>query len=274
MRTMQLVGAMLILVGLLFALNVISLATLVVDTTPPNIMSTVPAADQVYVSIDKATAHVTDDISGVKQVVFYLYDFQSSSYIYNAKFMTLTSGNNIDGTWEYTFSSTLATPGKYAVLLRAQDNAANVKDSGWINFTIYSQLQGKWYINDQEITNTSQTVYSKSTSITFKFVKTAGVVDQSVTVKVSGSSPTRQFTYGVDHISEGVWESTWTLEPAVWTITLQASDGIRTITYSMVNLQIGEQSPPMPLPSFSSSQMLGVVLIAVGAVLALGRKMV
>jgi hypothetical protein len=181
----------------------------------------------------------------------------------------------MDGTWTCAPpGGTITTPGKYAVAMVAQDNAANNGNTGWINFTIYSQLQGKWYINDQEITNTSQTVYSKSTSITFKFVKTAGVADQSVTVKVSGSSPTRQFTYGVDHISEGVWESTWTLEPAVWTITLQASDGIRTITYSMVNLQIGEQSPPMPPPSFSSSQMLGVVLIAVGAVLALGRKMI
>jgi hypothetical protein len=245
--------------------------TLVVDTAPPTFVSTVPAAGQVYASLTSASAHVTDDVSGVKQVRFYLYNYQTASYIYNAVVMSLTSGNSMDGTWTYTFPTALTTPGKYAAEFIAQDNAANVKDTGWMNFTIYTQLQGNWYINDQQITSTSQTVYSSSTSITFKFVKTAGIDDSYITVIVSGSSSVRSFNYNVDHVSAGTWQSTWTLEAGTWTITLKAYDGTTTITYSVVGLTI----PGAFIWVMTTQQALilaGMLSIVAGVVLRIKKK--
>jgi hypothetical protein len=244
--------------------------TLVVDTTAPTFVSTVPAANQVYASVSQCSAHVTDDVSGVKQVVCYIYNYQTAT-TYMAS-MTLSSGNNMDGTWTCAPpGGTITTPGKYAVAMVAQDNAANNGNTGWINFTIYTQLQGNWYINDQQITSTSQTVYSSSTSITFKFVKTAGIDDSYITVIVSGSSSVRSFNYNVDHVSAGTWQSTWTLEAGTWTITLKAYDGTTTITYSVVGLTI----PGAFIWVMTTQQALvlaGMLSIVAGVVLRVKKK--
>jgi hypothetical protein len=163
-----------------------------------------------------------------------------------------------DGTWQVSFTA-VSTPGKYCAYFIAQDNAANIKELR-VNFTIYRGLLGNWYINGVQITSTTQKVYAGSTNVTFKFVKTAGIEDKYLTVKVS---ETGAFSYGVDYISADTWQSTWTISPGTHTLTLSAYDGTTIITMSVIGLQIGEAKFPT-LTTGNMLQIAGAVMLIAG----------
>jgi hypothetical protein len=266
MRTMQLVGAMLILVGLLFTLNIVSLATLVVDTSAPALSNFVPADRSVVVSINSASATASDSESGVSAVYFSLGSYDTKQYLIKQQPANLTSGDKYSGTWSLTFS-TVSTPGNYFIYWQAGDYAGNWA-TVMVQFTIYTQLQGKWYINDIEIINTSQTIYSKTTSVSFKFQKTAGTDDAKISCWVEEGG-TKILTLTLSDSTSHIWTGNYTFSNGKHNLALKANDGTSTITMSIINLQIGEEWTPPPI---GINQLLGVVLIVVGTVLALRKK--
>jgi len=75
--------------------------------------------------------------------------------------------------WEYDIPD-ITTGGTYSFTFKAKNKAGLTAEySG--TFTIYTALQGNWYINNQPITSPTQTIYATSPTVSFKFQKTAGV---------------------------------------------------------------------------------------------------
>jgi hypothetical protein len=266
MRTMQFVGLVLILVGLLFVTNVLSMVTVVVDTTKPTLTITSPK-DGETITVSQLPASVnlhykfSDDVGVVKLAI--ITDYGAA--------------------WELGFGSGFAyyegdypvagipTEGSHKVTCKAVDAAGNAAEVT-ITFTIqvYRNLQGDWYVNDQKVTSPTQTIYVKTTIVTFTFQKTVGVDDSKISCWVEEGG-TKILTLSLADTTNHVWTGSYTFANGKHALTLKASDGTSTVTMSIANLQVGET---WELPHFNISQLLGFALIVVGVVLALQRKTV
>jgi len=211
------------------------LVTLVVDTTAPTLSNFGPGSGAVVPSIDSAWVTAEDSGSGVQAVYFSLANLDTKTYIIQQQPATLTTGDKYRGTWQIYFSK-VTTPGKYIIYWQAGDYAGN-----WatyqVTFTIYTQLQGKWYINDQEITSTTQTVYSKTATVSFKFQKTAGIDDSYISCWVEEGG-TKILTLSLTDSTNHIWTGSYTFSAGTHNLTIKAYDGTTTITYSIVGLTI------------------------------------
>jgi hypothetical protein len=208
-----------------------------------------------------------DPGSGVDWVMTGCQSLDSGATIWASKYMTLKSGTIYSGTWRYEYTSNLPS-GKYKWSFVAYDKAGNYLTKEF-TFTVYTSLQGKWYVNDQEITSPTQTVYSASTTITFKFVKSAGIEDSKIKCWVEeGGTKILDLTLS----AAATWTGSKTLSAGTHNLALKANDGVATITMSILNLQTGEQPTTLQLPSIGLNQMLGIALMLFGAVLAVKRR--
>jgi len=266
MRTMQIAGVILILVGLLFFTNVLAFVTVVVDTTGPEIAGTTPANGVTYAQLTSLDVHCRDLESGVKSVQMVI-----NGTSYGLKYQAASPNYPNYDWWTKDLSYTpINTPGTYTYTVTVTNNAGlQTSQSG--TFTIYTQLQGKWFVNDQEITNTSQTVYSTSTTVTFKFQKTAGIADSYLSCWVQEGG-TKILTLTLTDTTNHIWTGSYTFSAGSHNLALKANDGTTTITMSIVGLQTGEQPTTLQPPPIGLNQMLGIALIAVGAVLAFKKR--
>jgi hypothetical protein len=210
------------------------LVTLVVDTEPPTILSTNPANGSVVASVTALEATIKDSVSGVSSVSLG-YIAPSTTVIVGGA-ATLVSGDKYQGTWQWTPPLPPTTPGQYKLTVTAKDAAGNTQYQEF-TFTIYTQLQGKWYINDQEITSSSQTIYSKSTTVTFKFQKTAGIDDSYISCWVEEGG-TKILTLSYTDSTNHIWTGSYTFSAGTHNLAIKAYDGTATITYSIVGLTI------------------------------------
>jgi hypothetical protein len=257
-KTVQLIGAALILVGLLFALNIVSFATLVVDTTPPEIANTYPANGSVYTSILAIDCYFRDLESGIQSATF-----QIGSTVYTLTYAGAAPSSFPNCEWWTYGPMSLNTPGTYSYTVKVTNKAGlQAQQSG--SFIIYTQLQGNWYINDQQITSSSQTVYSTSATVSFKFQKTAGLDDAKITCWVEEGG-TKLLTLTLTDSTNHIWTGSYTFSLGTHNLVLTAYDGSKKVTMSIVSLQFGQE--PSPPPSLSNSQLLGVGLLVVGCVL-------
>jgi len=96
-------------------------------------------------------------------------------------------------------------------------------------------LTGRWWINDVEITDETQTLYLTSNTVTFRFAETSG---EAATVVVSWTGAS---TGSVElSKSEGEWTGTATLGDGSYEITLTATDARgTTFTLSIASSQTG-----------------------------------
>ena len=92
-------------------------------------------------------------------------------------------------------------------------------------------LAGSWFINGVQITDSSQTVYSKTLLIAFEFDKTAGAADSAVTCTVTEGS---NLLVTLTNSAAGKWTGTVTFTGGSHDLSLQATDGKSTITLSVV----------------------------------------
>ena len=262
----------LIIIGIaLLAVSIIHpLVTLVVDNTPPKIEETLPSNGGVYTSLTKIVAYVYDYESGVKSVTCVIDGVSYNLYRSTIQPLAVAQMDSGSGEyWERTVSIT--TPGTHTFEFTATNKAGlSSKVSG--TFTIYTDLQGKWYINDQEITSSSQTIYSTSLTVTFKFVKTAGIDDSYISCWVEEGG-TKILTLTLTDSSKHVWTGVYTFKPGTHTLTLKVSDGRKTLTLSIVNLTIPEATPTttpgatFKLTTQQTVMLLGGLLVAVGLLL-------
>ena len=256
---MLLAGVFILFVGYAFPM-----VTVVVDTEPPTFTASNPSSGSIVLQIDSFTAKFTDSGLGVEGVYFSLASLVTNQYLVTQQPMTLISGNMYSGTWKYTVSPVVTDSGKYIVYVQAGDYADN-----WVTYNVelqvYVQFQGKWYINDKEIASSNQTIYSKTNTVTFKFVKTAGIADSYITCTV-WEGAAKQLT--LTSTEANTWTGSYTLTAGKHTLQLKAYDGTKEIVMSVLDLGIGDipQEFPFPLGINHLIIIVGVVLSAVGIV--------
>jgi len=263
------VGLLLIVVGLLFLLNIplylFPGITLIVDSTGPSINPIYPQDGKVYSSISQFECYVSDAESGVQSVTLTI-DSQTFTMI-----MGTGRDNSIYGAyWYYTPSSAYNSPGTHSFTFKAT-NYAGLSTTVSGSFTIYSDLKGDFYVNDVKITSASQVIYATSRTVNFKFVKTGGSASPNqitVTVEWSGPATGRQT---LPYTATDTWSGSVTFTAdGKYTVTLTANDGVKTITMSIVGLQIGES---YNLPTFGFYQWLGALMILLGLVITIRSRM-
>jgi hypothetical protein len=255
----------LIVIGIaLLALGAIyPLVTLVVDTTPPVVGTTVPSNGAVYQRVDKLTVYCYDTESGIASVTTVIDSIPCTlSYISKEP----QSPYEI---WQFTPSTPITLPKTYSFTTTVK-NKADLTTTVSGTFTIYTQFQGNWYINDQQITNTSQTIYSSTATVSFKFQKTVGVDDSYISCWVEEGG-TKILTLTLTDITNHIWTGTYTFTPGTHNLAIKANDGTTTITYSIVSLTI----PGAFVWVMTTQQALtlaGVLSIVAGAALRVKKK--
>jgi hypothetical protein len=260
MKTMQVAGIALILVGMLFALNVVSLATIIVDNTPPTFVSMIPKNGETYSTAPTtATAQVTDYESGVAGVAVTI---DGTSYK-----LSLISGTIYDGQW--SVGITAPSTGSHSLTWVATNKAGLSKTvSG--TFTVSpgtpppTQLQGNWYINSELISTSTQTVYSATTTVRFTFMKTAGPDDSAVTCKVLEGSAVLVV---LSHTGTGLWEGAYTFTLGTHTVTLQASSSDGNVVMSIVDIDFTSK----PVFGLSIQQLIGIAMVGAGLVVVMKK---
>jgi hypothetical protein len=261
---MFLTGMFLLFTGLAYPL-----VTVVVDTTPPVIGSTIPApgpgGTSVYSSLSTISAVVTDTESGVNTVTCSIDGGTTWSLAY-----MIASAR-----YEYTLLIPLTTAGTHTFNFIAT-NKVGLQSSSSGSFTIYTGLTGTWYVNNIAITSTSQVVYATSATVSFKFVKTTGVADSSITCTVV-EAVAGGMSLTLTNSAASTWTGSYTFALGTHTLTLKAYDGTQSVIMSVIGLQFG--SGGFELPQFNSRQIytlvsmaIGLPLMGIGLVLMFMRK--
>ena len=237
--------------------------TVIVDTTPPDITATCPENGKVYNSLTKITAWVGDPETDVTSVTCTIngqtYTLHISSVTPTPLAIADTGGYYL---WEYDISD-ITTGGTYSFTFKAKNRAGLTAEySG--TFTIYTQLQGNWYINDQSITSPTQTIYATSTTVSFKFQKTAGLEDTKISCWVEEGGA-RILTLTLTDTANHVWTGAYTFSPGTHTLKLVASDGTNTVTFSVIGLTIGGGG--WTLTMRQTLMLVGAITVAAGALL-------
>jgi len=234
--------------------------TLVVDTTPPEIAGTMPKNGGVYAQLTALDVHCRDLESGIKSVQMVI-----NGTSYGLKYQAASPSYPGYDWWMKDLSYTpINTPGKYTYTVTVTNNAG-LQTSLSGTFTIYTQLQGKWYINDIEITSSSQTIYSQSTTVSFKFQKTAGIDDKYISCWVEEGG-TKILTLSLTDSTNHIWTGSYTFTAGTHNLAIKAHDGTTTITYSIVGLTI----PGAVVWVMTTQQALilaGVLALVAGAVM-------
>jgi len=250
---MLLAGVFILFVGYAFPM-----VTVVVDTTPPAVRLIHPST-ATGSSLTELVACVIDPESGIKSVICEVADTTHSLFCVRRDPLSK------DEKW-YLDITDITTPGDYPYSWTITNKAGLSTILGG-TYTIYTDLQGKWYVNDIEITSPAQTVYAPSKTVSFKFVKTAGVADSSITCTVwEGTTQLLTLT----NSAMSTWTGSYTFTLGKHTLDLKASDGTQTVTMSVIGLQVGPEG--FQLPQFSMLQILSLASIAIGTLLVFTGK--
>lgn len=255
----MLLGLALLFIGLVYPM-----ATLVVDNTPPIIDGTVPQDLGSYGMLDQIIVRVYDPESGIGSV-------QCS--ILNVGTYTLTFTGKTEQSfeiWYYVLPKPITTPGTYSFVITATNKAGLTNLVGGVFNIVYTPLKGKWYINNQEITNATQTVYSPTETVSFKFQRSsvtgAGDIDDSKVSAFVVENGNTILTLSLKDPANHIWTGSYTFTPGTHNLELKASDGTTTITLSVVGLEIPGQFQPAgwKLDVRTLLMIIGALLLAFG----------
>jgi hypothetical protein len=182
----------------------------------------------------------------------------------------LKSGTANQGVWAKTVTGMKS--GTYSFTFFATNNAGMQSQlSG--TYTIYTNLQGKWYMKDDvatdytEITSATQVIYLRTLKVYFKFVKTAGVEDSKITCRVINHD-TGLTLITLSNTASGTWEGSYPFDKSgKYNLDLDAYDGLSHITLSIFDVGIQYQevlpTPPLPLAQISLI-LIGIVFVGYG----------
>jgi len=250
---------------LLFAGFVFPMVTLVADNTPPvwgtasdGTVALVPRDSDVLQSCGLIQAGVKDPESGIASVTAWIDTTQ-----YN---LALGLGTIYDGIWRLSISAVAV--GTHTIKYTAT-NKVDLSTTYTGSFKVYTALQGNWYVNDILITSPTQEVWSKSPTFAFKFVKTAGIADSSITC-TGWEGGTKIFT--LVNTAAGTWTGSFTFSLGKHTLDLKASDGTGTITMSIFDFYVGDK--PIVLPTLNIMQIFGLASTGIGLLLIFTGKKV
>ena len=245
--------------GMLLISFVFPMVIVVVDNTPPawRILHPSTATGTALIEL---VAYVKDPESGIQSVTCNVAGTTHSlSYV-------LTDSIFKDEKWYKDIPDITATgsyPFEWVIT-----NKAGLTTTVTGTYTIYTGLQGKWYVNNIELTDPTQTIYSTSTTVNFKFVKTAGVEDSKILCSVwEGTTQ----LLSLPNTATSTWIGSYTFTAGSHTLALKAYDGTTTVTMSVIGMQIGTTTPQ--LPQLNTLQILGLASTGIGLLLIFtGRK--
>jgi len=252
---MFLAGAFMLLVSFVFPM-----VTVLVDNTPPTWIMTsdgkvgiTPRNGETYSLVTSVIVFVKDEESGVESVKATVdtttYDCSSMpNFWYSGIFPALPVGSHS--------IKVVAT------------NGVGLSTTYSGTFTVYTNLQGNWYVNGVQITDPAQVIKATSLIVNFQFDKTLGVEDSKITCTVvEGSTVLLTLTNTVAN----TWKGSYTFTTGQHSLTLKASDGTQTVTMSVIGMQIGPTTPK--LPQLNTLQILGLASTGIGLLLIFtGRK--
>jgi len=263
------VGIALVIVGLvLFASPVdfigIGLAQVVVDTTPPQFLSTFPAHTGWYSTVTAFSVRVDDGAegSGVYSVSAILNEFPAVS---------LAKSTFDPSAWTVKLASPITQTGNYILKFIATDYARNGNNIN-IAFSVGPlTLAGKWFINNIEISTSTDKFITQSRTVTFKFVKDPNVLVSSsqITVTVSCDSSktpscSQAFTTRTLPTTDTqTWTTSVTIPDGRYSFVLKADAGSAGVVALNFVGEIGNVSPF----NITAQQILGVVITIFGVAL-------
>jgi hypothetical protein len=245
-------------ISLLFIGFLVPMAILYADDTPPvwgtasdGTVALSPKDGDVLGSLGTSVAAVLDSESGVASVTL---SIDGTSYS-----MSLTTGTIYNGVWG---KSGLSVPeGTHTVQYTAK-NKVGLSTTYTGSFKIYG-LNGDWYINNILITGPTQEVYSSSLTVSFKFVKTAGAADSSITCTVAeGGTALLKLT----NSAAGTWTGSYTFARGKHTLELKASDGTNTVTMSLFDFKV-QTGYEILWNLYDIAKAAGAIMTTVGLVL-------
>jgi len=226
------------------------------DDTPPVYMNLVPSSIS-YSSLPYLQAYVKDVDSGIQSVTCTI-----SGTTYTLVYGDVLSGYEV---WDCDIPD-ITAEGNYSYSWVIK-NKAGLTSTPSGTFTIYTALQGNWYVNDILITSPTQEVWSKSTTFAFKFVKTAGIADSSITC-TGWEGGTKIFT--LVNTAASTWSGSFTFSLGKHTLDLQATDGTGIIHMNIFEFQVGDK--PLELPQLNMLQIFGLASTGIGLLLIFTDK--
>ena len=260
---MLLAGMALLLVGFAFPMVV-----LYSDNTPPTwiiasdgSIALAPRDGDTLQSCNKILAGVNDPETDVASVIAWIDGVQ-----YDIPWLSPPCIGTIkSGVWQRSIPA--VAEGTHTIKYTAT-NKAGLSTTYTGSFKVYTALQGKWYVNDVEITSPTQEVYSASLSVSFKFVKTTGIADASITC-TAWEGTTKILT--LTNTAANTWMGSYTFTAGKHTLNLKASDGTGIIEMNIFDFYTGEK--PFVLPTLNMLQILGLASAGIGLVLIfMGKK--
>jgi hypothetical protein len=240
------------------------LAVLVVDNTPPQITYTVPANGQTVGSVNSFTMWANDGESGLASMSVTFYD-PSGTQIFTAS--KTCNGETGTVSWNQPVSPAITTQAQNYKAKYYAKNMAGLEYTYEITFSIYTGLQGKWYINDIEIKSSSQVVYSTTNNVKFTFIKTSGAPDGQIACAIYIGNEVQA---GVPWVSAGKWEATYPIANGRYEYRLVATDWVTSVEMAVIDLHVGPEG--FELPQLNMLQMLGLASAGIGLVLILFGK--
>jgi len=251
------------------------------DTTGPEFLWTVPEIQADYKSPVAITALLFDRESVVTTVKFrYSSDSGSSWTLITLRHTSTFTSLSIDST-EETVSMWRANPislatGVYAYEFEATNEAGltTVFPNSLLGvlqdwFSVQAELEGKWQINNKEVTSPDQTLMFSGNQLHFQFEATTGL-SSGAQIKWTGQSTGQLSLETVQEAQK--YDGTATFADGTYKIDLIASDTAsppHDIVMASVEVNVGQQEPPIiipplpPLPFDTTS----IAFMAVGACL-------
>lgn len=256
------------------------LVTTVIDDTPPTVTSTIPGDGQVYQYLALITVWASDPETGIQWIH---YTDNSPEMTSQGKDVSLNYKLTVvDEGWEsssneispefpvYDSFPGVYTPGTYSFQFEVSNDNAEASLTTIVagQYTIYTALEGDWYVNDILILDPLQELHFNTRTLTFKFVMTGGSTIVATSVSwTGGDSGTMSLIEG----PTGTWEGSYIFPyGGTYTIELRASDGTTDVVMSIVQVGFPGGITMVDVPLL---QLAGGGLVIVGAVMYIrGRK--
>jgi hypothetical protein len=106
--------------------------------------------------------------------------------------------------------------------------------------------------------------------VSFKFVKTTGVADSSITCTVV-EAVAGGMSLTLANSAASTWTGSYTFALGTHTLTLKAYDGTQTVTMSVIGMQIGGVGG-FELPQFNILHISGLASAGLGGLLIVTSK--
>jgi hypothetical protein len=279
-QTQKLIAIAAIVLGLLLATNILSLATVLLDTVAPTIGACIPAGTSgsptpwtpgQSIQLQAAVSFTSPD-TYTSSTVFVSGSWTGGS-LASKGMAPYVVGGTYQGYYFYDWTVPSTTGLIMAFTFTAKDSAGNTATK-----TTYAETgdpTGDFYINGQKV-STSSVITVSSATLTFKITVTnlaSYVTDARITITKGSNTATLTKTGGQLTQSGVDYTGSYTL---IWgdgsyTITAQiyATSGSKWYTLSILGFDFGTTINPTTL---SISQWLGIILTIAGAFVLMRKR--